>query len=209
MMVARLDGPTRAIAQGLVDKAMAAEAVVLRGKAYFDTRGRRDAVGQHGSYGWYDEGIRQAAEMVREKTALEVVVDDKEELFGAGACPETVLYCGWYSLRKYVDAFEFKEGAVGFHVASFEAETLLAGESQVWAKRLLEEGITATLGPVDEPFLHTFPAAEVFFRELVSGEYTLVEAYYRAKPYNSWQMVLVGDPLYRPRFAQKRGFLAK
>ena len=45
-----------------------------------------------------------------------------------------------------------------------------------------------------------------FFEALVSGQYCLVECYYRAKPYNSWMMVLVGDPLYRPRYAKERGF---
>jgi hypothetical protein len=33
---------------------------------------------------------------------------------------------------------------------------------------------------------------------LLSGRYTLAEAYYRTQPYNSWVMVLVGDPLYNP-----------
>ncbi len=33
---------------------------------------------------------------------------------------------------------------------------------------------------------------------LLCGRYTLVEAYYRSKPFNSWAMVLVGDPLYNP-----------
>ncbi|MCH2131891.1 MAG: hypothetical protein MK179_22350, partial [Pirellulaceae bacterium] len=27
---------------------------------------------------------------------------------------------------------------------------------------------------------------------------TAVEAYYRCKPFNSWTMTLVGDPLYAP-----------
>ena len=33
---------------------------------------------------------------------------------------------------------------------------------------------------------------------MLTGKYTLVEAYYRTKPFNSWVMVLVGDPLYNP-----------
>jgi uncharacterized protein (TIGR03790 family) len=62
---------------------------------------------------------------------------------------------------------------------------------------MLMAGITATLGPVAEPYLHTFPQPKAFFAELYNGS-CLVEAYYRTNPYNSWQMVLVGDPLYRP-----------
>jgi uncharacterized protein (TIGR03790 family) len=62
---------------------------------------------------------------------------------------------------------------------------------------MLTDGITATIGAVAEPYLAAFPEPKRFFSELIRGR-TLVEAYYRAKPYNSWQMVLIGDPLYRP-----------
>jgi hypothetical protein len=50
---------------------------------------------------------------------------------------------------------------------------------------------------VTEPYLRTFPEPKAFFSELFSGR-CLVEAFYRTKPFNSWQMVLLGDPLYRP-----------
>ena len=32
----------------------------------------------------------------------------------------------------------------------------------------------------------------------MTGRYTLAEVYYRSKPFGSWAMVLVGDPLYNP-----------
>ena len=66
-----------------------------------------------------------------------------------------------------------------------------------WCSSMLRGGITATLGPVAEPYLHTFPRPDEFFAQLLSGK-QLVEAYYRTKPYNSWQMILIGDPLYKP-----------
>jgi uncharacterized protein (TIGR03790 family) len=62
---------------------------------------------------------------------------------------------------------------------------------------MLMDGITATLGAVREPYLHTFPLPDEFFSELFEGS-SLVEAYYSTKPFNSWQMVLIGDPLYTP-----------
>ncbi|OHB81267.1 MAG: hypothetical protein A2Z38_01740 [Planctomycetes bacterium RBG_19FT_COMBO_48_8] len=67
------------------------------------------------------------------------------------------------------------------------------------------DGITATLGPVAEPYLHAFPEPRTFFPKLYEGN-CLVEAYYRTKPFNSWQMLLIGDPLYRPfkKFPQKK-----
>ena len=38
----------------------------------------------------------------------------------------------------------------------------------------------------------------LFFRFLLDGYWTLAEAYALSKPFLSWQMVLIGDPLYRP-----------
>ena len=46
--------------------------------------------------------------------------------------------------------------------------------------------------------MQAFPVPEVFFSVLIDGYYTLAEAYFLSLPYLSWQMVLVGDPLYRP-----------
>lgn len=62
---------------------------------------------------------------------------------------------------------------------------------------MLRDGITATLGAVSEPYLHSFPEPRAFFAEMYQGN-CLVEAYYRTKPFNSWQLLLIGDPLYRP-----------
>src|SRR5690606_3196617 len=119
-------------------------------------------------------------------------------LFQAGDCPEAALYCGWYSLAKYVDAFDWAPGAVAYHLASSEATTLRKADSQVWCKRLIEDGVAATIGPVDEPYLFAFPRPEEFFALVLRGELSLVECFYQTQPFNSWRMILIGDPLYRP-----------
>jgi hypothetical protein len=59
-------------------------------------------------------------------------------------------------------------------------------------------GVVATFGPVYEPYIHAFPPPDEFFALLLSGKYTLAEAYYRCLPHTSWTMTLVGDPLYAP-----------
>lgn len=61
---------------------------------------------------------------------------------------------------------------------------------------MLRDGITATMGPVGEPYVTAFPPPDEFFTLLMTGRYTLVECFYMTKKYNSWRMVLVGDPLY-------------
>jgi len=60
LMVARLDGPTAAIARGLVDKAIQAETDGLWGRAYFDLRGLTN-----GEYKVGDDIIRGASEVCR------------------------------------------------------------------------------------------------------------------------------------------------
>lgn len=195
MMVGRIDGPTAAIARGLIDKALAGEQDGPIGNVYIDARGFSAS---KPGYGPYDEYLRQVAGTIRAHTSLPVRLDNREVLFGPGECPQTVLYCGWYSLRKYVDSFTFVPGAVGYHIASCEAETLRQPGSQVWCKRMLEEGITATLGPVAEPYLQSFPRPDDFLGLLLTGRFTLAEVYAYSLPFHSWMQMLIGDPLYRP-----------
>lgn len=200
LMVSRLEAPTFELAQKLIDTAIATEKTGLTGKVYLDARGMRfdPKTDQPGSYGAYDQSLRDLAERLRKDTKLEVVLDDEAKLFQEGDCPGAALYCGWYSLAKYVDAFQWQPGAVGYHLASSEATTLRTPGGKVWCNAMLEDGICATLGPVFEPYLASFPPPDDFFPLLLTGRYTLVETYYRTKPFNSWAMVLVGDPLYNP-----------
>ena len=72
-------------------------------------------------------------------------------------------------------------------------------------KRLLEDGVAATIGPVGEPYAEAFPFPQVFFGLLLDGDFTLVEAYSLSLPFISWKMVLIGDPLYQP--FRQRGVL--
>ena len=129
---------------------------------------------------------------------MPVVLEDTQKLFQPGECPQAALYCGWYSLARYVDAFAWVPGAIGYHIASSECQTLRPGKSQVWCKRMLEEGVAVTIGPVGEPYVQSFPLPEIFFGVLSEGALTVAEAYLVSVPYLSWKMVLVGDPLYRP-----------
>jgi uncharacterized protein (TIGR03790 family) len=193
LMVSRLDGPSDAIAHGLIDKALSAEKTGLHGIAYFDSRG----ITSENPYGRFDRSIHAAAELTRSQTDLPVIEEQTAALFAPGACPQTALYCGWYSLKKYIDAFDFVDGAIGYHIASFEAVSLHDPNSSQWCPAMLKDGITATLGPVAEPYLHSFPDPTEFFSELYNGR-CLVEAYYLTKPFNSWHLLLIGDPLYRP-----------
>ena len=195
LVVARLDGPTADIARHLVDKALAGEKKRLRGKAYFDSRGYAGNK-DHGMYEIYDTCLINAAKVTK-SYGIETILDESSELFPIGSCPDTALYCGWYGLKNYTPAFTFTEGAIGYHIASFEAVNLRGDSNKEWVPNMLKDGITATIGPVAEPYLNAFPKPDEFFKKLLDGK-TLGEAYFLTNQCNSWMMLLIGDPLYCP-----------
>ncbi len=196
LMVCRLDGPGLKVAKGLVGKALMAEKTGLKGIVYIDSRGIASSRRPH-LPGYFDQSLRDLAVFTRLRTKMAIKQERTEKLFEPGACPQTAIYCGWYSLKKYIDAFDFVDGAIGYHISSLEAVDLRDPNSSQWCPAMLGDGITATLGAVAEPYLHSFPEPGTFFLELFKGR-CLVEAYYYTKPFNSWQLVLIGDPLYRP-----------
>jgi uncharacterized protein (TIGR03790 family) len=197
VMVGRLDGPTPTIARRLVDDALAVEKTGLNGVFYIDARGLAGKA-KFGSYPWFDQHLLHLYDLVKQYSDMKVVLDKKPSVFPPGSCPDAALYCGWYSVRRYIPAFQWQKGAVGYHVASGEATTLKQPGSSVWCKRMLEEGVAATLGPVTEPYLASFPLPDQFFPLLMSGKLTLLEVYFRTVPQVSWMQILIGDPLYCP-----------
>ena len=201
LLTARLDGPSPAVVKRMIDDAVAAEKAGLRGKVYVDARGIRfDPKGSdtgHG-YGGYDESMREMAALLKGPGKMPVVLDDKNDLFPPGSCPESALYCGWYSHGNFIDSNRFVRGAVAWHLASSEAVSLRRPDVKFWCKNLLEHGACATLGPVAEPYTVGFPKPAEFFGFLATGKYTLAECYGKTVLFASWMGTLVGDPLYNP-----------
>ncbi len=194
LMVSRLDGPTVEHAKHLVDLALKAEAEGLKGRVYMDARGlkRKD----NDTFALFDQDLRDFGWLVRKETDYKVTIDNHQPVLDKAR--EVALYSGWYSVRKFQGNFEFVPGALGYHIASYEAVSVRNPEETGWCKNLLERGITATLGAVEEPYLESFPLPQEFFGLLMTGEYSLVEAYYVSTKYLSWRLVLFGDPLYNP-----------
>ncbi len=193
MMVSRLDAPTPKIVRRMIDDAVAVERVGLSGKCYFDTRPLK----KNDAYRRYNLDLMRLFHLVRDKTDLPARVHLGPGVFPRGSCDDAALYCGWYSLAKYVPAFTFRRGAVAAHIASFEMISLRSKTKNYWCAGLLYDGVAATFGPTAEPYLESFPSATRFFGLLLTGE-TLVECFYETSPFLSWQQVLLGDPLYRP-----------
>ena len=196
LLVARLDGPTPAIARGLVDKALQAEADGLWGRAYFDLRNITDP-----GYKLGDEWIRGASEICRH-LGFETVVDENPGTFPAGfPMSQIAIYIGWYdgnvSGPFAQPTVEFMPGAFAYHLHSYSAATLRS-TSQYWVGPLLAKGATITMGCVDEPYLSGTPDVAVFTGRLIVLGFTFGEAACASQPVLSWQTTVVGDPLYRP-----------
>lgn len=194
LMTARLDAATPAVVRRMIDDAVFAEKTGLVGRAYVDMRGLNGTEG----YGKYDADLRRFATMIPSGKGLEVVTDNHPAVFAARCCGDAALYCGWYSVRQYVPAFRFRRGSIGFHIASFEAVNLRHPSERGWCKGLLDAGVAATLGPVAEPYLESFPSPTEFFGLLLTGKLTLAECYAATVPFASWMQMLLGDPLYCP-----------
>jgi uncharacterized protein (TIGR03790 family) len=132
------------------------------------------------------------------RTKLAITFDDQPEVMAPHSAKNVAVYMGWYSVDRYVPACDFVPGAVGFHLASFTMLTLRREDPRCWVRNLLDDGITATLGAVEEPYVQAFPAADDFFPLLLTGKLTLAEVYWKSVPWTSWRISMIGDPLYTP-----------
>ncbi len=196
LMVTRLDGPSASIARGLVDKAMEAESNGLWGRAYIDLRNTTDT-----NYVIGDIWMRGAAEICRH-LGFETVVDTNAATFPPEfPMSQIAFYAGWYDgevsgpfTRPDV---EFMPGAFAYHLHSYSAANLRSA-TQNWVGPLLAKGATATMGCVAEPYLGGTPEMAVLASRLIFSGFSFGEAAYAAQPVLSWQITIVGDPLYRP-----------
>jgi uncharacterized protein (TIGR03790 family) len=209
MRVARLDAPTPDLVRQIIDDSIATEQEGLDGRLVIDSRGLRmpGKNGKPDGYAPFDEQLRRLAAQLRTAATLDVVHDDQADVFQRGpantpAVTDVAVYVGWYRLRDYNRPFEFTRGAIGYHVASYELAGLRNPNERGWVAGLLRDGMVATVGPTSEPYLSAFPPPAQFVPLMLSGRMTLGDAYWMTVPQVSWQMVLIGDPLYRP-FAER------
>jgi uncharacterized protein (TIGR03790 family) len=189
--VSRLDGPTAADADALVDRAVAAERTGLAGRAYVDLGG------------YHPDGDRWLKAVAVQLAGLgfDTDEDDLPATFPATARMDApVLYFGWYAANLNgpfaLPGFQFPAGAIALHIHSFSAATLRSATTG-WCGPLVAHGVTATVGNVSEPYLQLTHRPDFLLRALARGD-TFGDAAYYAEPVLSWQTIAIGDPLYRP-----------
>jgi hypothetical protein len=162
---------------------------------YIDSRSIRDP-----DYAIGDFWLREAAERFS-RLGFEVVLDKNEALFKESfPMEDAAVYLGWYAEHvagpfRQPD-FRFRPGAIAYHLHSGSAKTLRSDQEQ-WAGPLLTCGAAAVMGAVNEPYLLYTPDLQVFADRVASG-YSFGESAYFSQRVLSWQITVIGDPLYRP-----------
>ena len=204
----RLDAPTPVIAKELVDKALFAEANGLKGNACFDRRTDPPTAVSDFGYGTGDWEIHAAADFAR-RAGFPVIEDGHAEEFGTAPaplrCDHAALYAGWYSLNHYNDAFSWNPGAIGLHLDSASATNARGGDN--WATHALARGITVTAGATTEPYLQNLPRPDQMLWCLFHGA-DVGDAMLRSERLLKWNIINVGDPLYRP-FPESSGLATR
>ena len=189
--VARLDGPTLDDAKALIEHALDGEQWGVIGRAYVDLGG---------PHARGDMWIQEAGSIL-EAQGYEVDYERTKEAFPVDARFDApAFYLGWWFMHPQgavaASWTEFTPGALAYQLHSFSARTI-RDPDHYWVGPFVSKGVTGTVGSVYEPYLDAFYRPELLMRALVSGKEWGEAAYY-ALPFLSWQMVLIGDPLYRP-----------
>lgn len=195
-VVGRLDGPTPELALKLVDRAIEAEQKGLLGRGYFDIRGITDTAYISGD-AWISN-----AWLVASRYGYDTFLDQKPDTLQPGfPLSHVALYAGWYDARVSgpfaLPQVEFMPGAVAYHLHSFSAGTLHSTNAN-WVGPLVARGVTATMGMVAEPYLDGTPEIGLCFARLLFSGFTWGEATLVSQRLLSWQLTVIGDPLYRP-----------
>ena len=198
-LVSRLDGYNITDIRGLIDRGFAPS---KSGKILLDAKGSSTEKGD----GW----LLEAAELLDKAGFKDRVVLDNSKKVLTGE--KGVLgYYSWGSndpaIRIRHFDFEFVPGALAGMYVSSDGRTFKesqedwtiaeSGFPQSLAADLIRDGVTGISAHVDEPFLEGTIRPNILFPAYLSG-FNLIESYYLAMPYLSWQTVIVGDPLCAP-----------
>lgn len=191
VLVNRIDSPAYITCKRMITDAVETEKHGLWGRAYVDI-GNKFPQGD----AWLENIVADNI-----KTGIPNLTDRFDDTLPKNfPMTDAAIYYGWY--EHHVNgpflnpAFQFRPGAIAFHIHSFSAEQLTDAHRN-WSAALLTRGAAATVGNVYEPFLHQTHQFNIIHDRLLRG-WTFAEAAGASIIVNSWQGVVLGDPLYRP-----------
>jgi uncharacterized protein (TIGR03790 family) len=198
-LVSRLDGYNTTDIRGLIDRGFAPSP---KGKVLLDAKGSSTEKA---------DGLLLEAADVLEKAGFKnrVVLDNTKKVLTGEK--EVLGYYSWGSndpaIRIRHFDFEFVPGSLAGMYVSTDGRTFKesqeewtigeSGQPQSLAADMIRDGVTGISAHVSEPFLEGIIRPNILFPAYLSG-FNLIESYYLAMPYLSWQTVIVGDPLCAP-----------
>ena len=206
-LVSRLDAFTVPEALGLVDAALKPAG---EGRVVLDQRAPLVNSGA-------DEWLAAAAQKLVAQGGADRVLLETTPKPVRDAGP-VLGYYSWGAtdpqLRARKSGMQFVPGAIASTLAGTDARTFqeppvswvpmhspgdrsthFRGSPQSLTGDLIREGITGVAGHVADPLLDGLIRPEILFPAYLSG-FNLVESFYLAMPFLSWQSVVVGDPLF-------------
>ncbi len=213
-LVSRLDGFSVADVTRLIDRGLSP---TTDGKIVLDQRATQ---AERGGDPW----LASAAEALRDRGLGDRVVLEatREALTGVN---DVLGYYSWASndpaIRTRTLKLGFVPGSIAATYLSSDARTFTepppgwtigsptnpgdfyAGSPQSLTGDLVREGATGVAGQVSEPLFDGAVRPYVLFPAYVEG-FNLIESFYLAVPYLSWQTIVVGDPLCTP-FPRRAG----
>jgi uncharacterized protein (TIGR03790 family) len=198
-LVSRLDGYNTTDIRGLIDRGFAPS---KNGKILLDAKGSSTEKAD----GW----LLEAADLLATLGFKDRVLIDNTKKVLQGE-KEVLGYYSWGSndpaIRIRHFDFEFVPGALAGMYVSTDGRTFKesqedwtiteSGQPQSLAADMIRDGVTGISAHVSEPFLEGSIHPNILFPAYLSG-FNLIESYYLAMPYLSWQTVIVGDPLCAP-----------
>ena len=201
-LVTRLDGPTLEIAKGLVDKAIYAENYVnpLSGNTYIDKYGLYDPYGAL-RIPYFDNLTSAFKDAGIPVTQIEDIYPDAPSWPGPyprhtnrdyqpGDCPDAMYYFGWYQ-HWSKPRFEWRVGGIGAELQSYTAASIRSRRQAV--PIMLHEGVTATIGFVDEPGLNDTLSRVLRYAVIKGLDFAESAQLGNGSGYRACR---IGDPLY-------------
>jgi uncharacterized protein (TIGR03790 family) len=207
-LVSRLDGYTPEDIRGMIDRGFSPS---KDGKILLDAKSSTPDKGG-------DLWLNQAAERLnamgfRDRVVLDTtakILRDQTEVLGyySWGSNDPAIKERYFNL-KFVpgalagmfvssDGRSFTEPPPDWKIGTWEDKnSYAAGSPQSMAGDLIREGVTGIAGHVAEPYLEATIRPNILFPAYLSG-FNLIESYYLAMPFLSWQTVVVGDPLCAP-----------
>ncbi len=116
----------------------------------------------------------------------------------AESVSDALWYAGWYNYNTYHNVWKWKAGSVACDLNSNSARI----PGTTFLNGAFNNGLTAGVGVMSEPYLTGHPAPDVFIYYILNG-YNFAEASNLSYPALKWRDIAYGDPLYNPNKKNK------